>query len=460
MLQNTSSHSKDCKDLNEWLSYLETLHSVEIDLGLSRIGQVAKRLTLNFDFARVITVAGTNGKGTTCAFLENALLEESVNEQTLNVAVYSSPHIERFNERLRINKVDVDDQDFISAFEEIEQVRGDISLSYYEYTTLAAFIILMNEKPNIIILEVGLGGRLDATNIIDADVAVVTTVDLDHQAFLGNDREVIGFEKAGIFRANQHIVIGDTDAPNSVIRYAEEVNSTLAKSLTTQARSKIKVREQDFTIVEKSDNKNQGLWQWQYANVNSKKTDNETSCLKGLISTHIPRDNVATALMVLNQLGVTLTTDKINALITKTKVAGRTELFVNNFAGDCDVMLDVGHNPHAGRFLAKKLAQLKQQNKYQRIIAVVAMLADKDINNTLKPFNNVIDEWYLAPLAVPRAASVEVMATELTNFSDSINYFDNITEAFKIANQEAQSSDLILVFGSFYTVAEIRRLLV
>lgn len=460
MLQNTPSHSKDCKNLNEWLCYLETLHNVEIDLGLSRIGQVAKRLAINFDFARVITVAGTNGKGTTCAFLENALLEESFNSQTLNVAVYSSPHIERFNERLRINKVDVDDRAFITAFEKIEISRGDISLSYYEFTTLAAFIILMEVKPNIIILEVGLGGRLDATNIIDADVAVVTTVDLDHQAFLGNNREVIGFEKAGIFRANQHIVIGDTDAPHSVISYAEQVNHSTAKGLTTQAKNKIKIREQDFTVVEEGNDKNQGLWQWQYTNVNSIKVDNETSCLKGLISTHIPRDNVATALMVLNQLGVTLTVDKVNALITKTKVAGRTELFVQNSEDDCDVMLDVGHNPHAGRYLAKKLAQLKQQNKYQKIIAVVAMLADKDISNTLMPFNDVIDDWYIAQLAVPRAASVEVMGAELTNFTDSINYFDNITQAFKIANQKAQSTDLILVFGSFYTVAEIRRLLV
>lgn len=460
MPQNTLSHSKDCKDLDEWLCYLETLHNIEIDLGLSRIGQVAKRLNINFNFARVITVAGTNGKGTTCAFLENALLEESINEQALTVAVYSSPHIERFNERLRINKVDVDDHAFITAFEQIELARADISLSYYEFTTLAAFIILMAIKPNIIILEVGLGGRLDATNIIDADVAVVTTVDLDHQAFLGNDRETIGFEKAGVFRANQYIVIGDTDAPNSVINYAEEVNHTVAKVLTTEARSKIKIREQDFTIVEQDIDKNQGLWQWQFTNVNNTIANNKTLCLKNLVRPHIPLDNVATALMVLKQLGVTLTTDKINALITKTKVAGRTELFVNNAKGDCDVMLDVGHNPHAGRYLAKKLAQLKQQNKYQKIIAVVAMLADKDISNTLKPFDDVIDDWYIAQLVVPRAASVEVMAAELANFTDSINYFDNITQAFKIANQKAQSTDLILVFGSFYTVAEIRRLLV
>jgi len=475
MPKNTSSHSKGCKDLNEWLCYLETLHNIEIDLGLFRISQVAKRLNIDFSFARVITVAGTNGKGTTCAFLENALLEESINKQRLTVAVYSSPHIEHFNERLRVNKVDIDDQAFITAFEQIELVRADISLSYYEFTTLAAFIIMMVLKPNIIILEVGLGGRLDATNIIDADVAVVTMIDLDHQSFLGNDRETIGFEKAGIFRANQHIVIGDADAPNSVINYAEEVNTSATNKLTNQVRNKIKIREKDFTLVEQSIGKNQGLWQWQHIQPNSthtnirpfnstgvisKSDNNETICLKNLVDTHIPRDNVATALMVLTQLGVTLTTDKINALIVKTKVAGRTELFNNNEIDACDVILDVGHNPHAGRYLAKKIAQLKQQNKYQKIVAVVAMLADKDINNTLQPFQDVIDDWYIAQLTVPRAASVEAMTAELANFTNSINCFDNITQAFKIANQKTQTSDLILVFGSFYTVAEIRRLLV
>ncbi len=455
MPQNTSSHSTGCKNLNEWLCYLETLHNTEIDLGLSRIGQVAKRLNINFDFARVITVAGTNGKGTTCAFLESALLEERINEQALTVAVYSSPHIERFNERLRINKIDVDDQSFITAFKQIELVRAEISLSYYEFTTLAAFIISMAMKPNIIILEVGLGGRLDATNIIDADVAVVTAIDLDHQSFLGNDRETIGFEKAGIFRANQHIVIGDTDAPNSVIEYAEKVNNSPDK-----VANKIKVREQDFTIIEQGIGQNQGLWQWQYTGGNSTDVNDDTILLTDLVSTHIPRDNVATALMVLTQLGVMLATDKVNALIVKTKVAGRTELFINNSVDDCDVMLDVGHNPHAGRYLARKLAQFKQQNKYQRIIAVVAMLADKDICNTLQPFHTVIDDWYIGPLTVPRAASVEVMTAALANFTNSINCFDNVTQAFKIANKKTQSTDLILVYGSFYTVAEIRRLLV
>lgn len=460
MPQKTPSHSKDCKNLNEWLCYLETLHTTEIDLGLSRIGQVAKRLSINFDFARVITVAGTNGKGTTCAFLENALLEEHVEDKALSVAVYSSPHIEHFNERLRINRIDIDDQPFIKAFEKIELARADISLSYYEYTTLAAFLILMEIKPDIIILEVGLGGRLDATNIIDADVAVVTSIDLDHQSFLGNDRESIGFEKAGIFRENQHIIIGDTNVPKSVINHAKKVNNTLLSSLNSSAINKIKVRNKDFIVTECASDEHQNLWQWQYKSVVFHGEQAQTSYLNKLIHTFIPRDNVATALMVLTQLGIKLTTDKVNSLIAKTKVAGRTELFISEVEGQCDVMLDVGHNPHAGRYLANKLLKLKHQNKYQRVVAVVAMLADKDIKNTLQPFSGVVDEWYTAQLTVPRAASVEHMSAELSSFANSINCFDNVSQAFRIANKKTQSSDLILVFGSFFTVAEIRRLLV
>jgi len=472
MSQHFESHSKDFKSLNEWLCYLETIHNTEIDLGLSRISQVAKRLHIDFTFARVITVAGTNGKGTTCAFLENALLGEKVNSQTdhaqqQKVAVYSSPHIEHFNERLRINKCDISDQSLITAFEKIEIARGEISLSYYEYTTLAAFLVLMDVKPDVIILEVGLGGRLDATNIIDADVAVITTIDIDHQAFLGNDRETIGFEKAGIMRGNQHIIIGDPNSPKSVLNYAKKVNETIVTKNKVQAFSKIKARNTDFCITKQdlSNNRDEQRWQWQYIEVDESGSKTEFN-LNNLVNTHIPKDNVVTALMVLKQLDVRLTTTKVNALIEQTQVAGRTELFKYNerqesrIKRQCDVMLDVGHNPHAGRYLAKKLAQFKAQNRYQRIIAVVAMLADKDITNTLAPFNEIVDDWNVAPLTVPRAATSQQMIKELTLFTNSINCFDNITQAFKMANLKAESTDLILVFGSFYTVAEIRKLLI
>ncbi|WP_159821170.1 bifunctional folylpolyglutamate synthase/dihydrofolate synthase [Colwellia sp. 20A7] len=494
MLKQNESHSKDFTSLNEWLCYLETIHSTEIDLGLARISQVARKLNIDFSFACVITVAGTNGKGTTCAFLENALLGEEVTSQKVDdtasesdnskentrlqtVAVYSSPHIEKFNERLRINKSDIDDQSLITAFEEIELARDEISLSYYEYTTLAAFLVLMKVKPDVIILEVGLGGRLDATNIIDADVAVITTIDLDHQAFLGNDRETIGFEKAGIMRGDQHIIIGDPNVPQSVLDYAKRINETTNEVSLQLALGKVKVRNKDFFIANdnKSNNPAEPSWQLQFIEVD--KNNQKTQCyLNNLIATHIPQDNVVTALMVLKQLGVQLTTQKVNRLISNTQVAGRTELFKGKdhqadklehndlldttFTQQCDVMLDVGHNPHAGRYLAEKIAQFKAQNQYQRIIAVVAMLADKDIANTLSPFNSAVDEWYVAPLMVPRAATSELMVKELSHFTNSINCFDNITQAFKMANLKSESNDLILVFGSFYTVAEIRQLLI
>ncbi|MBU2893916.1 bifunctional tetrahydrofolate synthase/dihydrofolate synthase [Colwellia sp. D2M02] len=423
--------------LDEWLSYLENLHTKEIDLGLTRIKQVADILAIDLSFATVITVAGTNGKGTTCAFMENALLSDTTHGKANSVAVYSSPHIEHFNERLRINKRDVNDSALIKAFIQIEQARGTISLSYYEYTTLAALLVLMVEKPNYIILEVGLGGRLDATNIIDANVAVITTIDLDHQSFLGNDRETIGFEKAGIMRANQNIVIGDTNAPKSVIAHANSLGDN----------GRVYLRNDNFCIYEETSTEATSSWTWQY----------QSTSFTKLNSPFIPRDNVATALMVLLSLGIKLSTAFINQIIEKTKVAGRTEVFKQS--NGCDIVLDVGHNPQATRYLAGYLQKMKltKPNSNRKVYAVVAMLGDKDISNSLLGLKDEIDYWYTSELNVPRAAPISLMTEKLNAFTNNINCFDNIGEAFRIANEQANTDDLILVFGSFYTVAAIRQ---
>jgi dihydrofolate synthase/folylpolyglutamate synthase len=432
MSTNNKSHSAR-KSLAQWLSYLETIHLTEIDLGLSRISQVAKRLNINFSFAQVVTVAGTNGKGTTCAFIENALL---ANDKT--VAVYSSPHIENFNERLRINNSDIDDQSLITAFEQIEQQRDDISLTYYEYTTLAAFLVLMVVKPAVIILEVGLGGRLDATNLIDADIAVITTIDLDHQAFLGDNRESIGFEKAGIMRANQKVVIGDTNCPNSVLEHAKNL------------KAKVSLREHDFSVQPQSlttEKPYHCLWNWKFGDIQ----------VNGLNKPFIPQDNVATALTVLallDNFSFIFDTQSINTVIEMTKVAGRTELVTGKNLNS-PVLLDVGHNPQAARYLVE---YLKSQN-YNKLYAVTGMLKDKDITNTFKPLLPLVKHWYLGGLSMPRGANAEELAERLSLNEDSVNCFDNVTQAFRMANKNSTATDLILVFGSFYTVAEVRRLL-
>lgn len=412
-------------NLTEWLSYLESIHVVEIELGLKRISAVAKNLNIDFSTSTVITVAGTNGKGTTCAFLENAFLA-----QKLTCAVYSSPHIERFNERLRLNRSEVTDSALVNAFETIESTRGNITLTYYEYTTLAALLILMAEQPDVIILEVGLGGRLDATNIIDADVAVITTIDLDHQAFLGNTREAIGFEKAGIMRANSVVVVGDTNPPNSLVAHASNIGASAY------------FREQSFTIEQASND----TWHW----------CSSAGKFSDLSSCKIPLDNVATAIMVLSiladKLKLSLDSHFINQVIAQTKVAGRME----KFSLDGDVILDVGHNPQAARYLATQLHKLN----YSKVHAVLGMLADKDVVNTVAALLTEVDHWYIGTLAVPRGCEAKHIVESIQIDAAKVNCFDNVSQAFKMAKQNAKAADLVLVFGSFYTVAEIRRLLV
>lgn len=412
-----NSHSK-LTSLNEWLFYLESIHSKEIDMGLDRISMVAKRLAISLDKSKVITVAGTNGKGTTCAFIEHALLSQSH-----SVAVYSSPHIKDFNERLRINAQLIDDQSLITAFNQIELARAEISLTYYEFTTLAALMICQKLQPDFVILEVGLGGRLDATNMIDSDVAVITSIDLDHQAFLGNDRSSIGKEKAGIVRANKPVIIGEPAMPIDVLEFC---NKQKAISI---------VREQEFNV----DNQASGSWAWHYKQYS----------FKNLPQPFIPQDNVATALTTLTVLGIELEQSSVCQWILDTKLEGRTEVIKEQPL----VVLDVAHNPHAARHLAKFV---QRQNK-QKVFAVTAMLADKDIKATLATMLACVDHWYVGSLDVPRGANKEIMANVLKDLGKGSNSFDNITDAYRIALDNANNNDMILVFGSFFTVAKIKQ---
>lgn len=415
-------------DLNAWLEYLENIHTKEIDLGLARISEVASRMACHLNGVKVITVAGTNGKGTTCAFLENALLSKG-----FKVAVYSSPHIHRFNERLRINKQEIDDNSLIQAFKQIEQARQEISLTYYEYTTLAAFLILQKlaaqSQLDYAILEVGLGGRLDATNMIDADIGVITSIDLDHQAFLGDTRELIGIEKAGILREKQIAVIGEPNLPKNVKAHIDYLGCDSY------------FRDESFTVEITS-----GSWHY----LGEQKVE-------ALPMPNIPVDNVATAYTVLKKLNLDFNRESLIDLIAKTQVPGRTQ----RIATSPDVVCDVAHNPHAATYLAKFVENYRSAQhgqKPEKVHAVVGMLSDKDIESTLKVMQEVIDQWYVATLDVPRGADAQVLSGCLINQGaepSCVNAFDNIKQAFTIATQNAKQNELVIVFGSFFTVAEI-----
>ena len=272
MTTKIENASFSANDLATWLKHLEQLHPNVIELGLKRITEVGKRLNLiNFD-AKVITVAGTNGKGTTCAYLEKILIDAG-----FKVGVYSSPHIHRYNERLRINSVELDDQQHCEAFAVIEKARLDISLSYFEYATLACLYLLQQQQCDYILLEVGLGGRLDATNMVESDISVVTTIGIDHIDWLGSDREVIGFEKAGVFRANKPAICGELDVPQSIIDHAAAISSQL------------KLASRDFSFEVLDDN----TWAW-----NGKQT------LSPIKQTLMPMQNASTALAVIEALAL------------------------------------------------------------------------------------------------------------------------------------------------------------
>ncbi|NMP17540.1 bifunctional tetrahydrofolate synthase/dihydrofolate synthase [Thalassotalea sp. Y01] len=417
-MNKKTSHSS-LANLGEWLFYLESIHATEIDMGLERISKVAKRLNIDLSSSTVITVSGTNGKGTTCAFLEHALLDMGH-----SVAVYSSPHIQRFNERLRLNKKLVADQPLIKAFAAIEQARAEVSLTYYEFTTLAALIICQQTTPEYVLLEVGLGGRLDATNIIDCDIAVITSIDLDHQAFLGDTRDAIGYEKAGIARANKPLVIGDLQVPASVIEHANRINANCF------------IRQQHFSV---DGEQLLQAWQWR-----------DQQCrLNELQPAKIPRDNVATALQVLRLLGLPLDATMVNQWINDCQLEGRLQTLKQS----PHVLIDVAHNPHAARYLSRYV----KANKKGRVLAVTAMLKDKDITSTLQELFSVVDHWYVAPLHLPRGADGQMLSDVLTNGNQAVNSFDNVTDAFRIALGHANNNDMVLVFGSFFTLTEINK---
>jgi dihydrofolate synthase/folylpolyglutamate synthase len=409
--------------LAQWLEYIERQHPKTIDMGLDRVRAVATRLRLKKPAKKVITVAGTNGKGSTVAFIE--AIARVAGWKT---GAYTSPHLLAYNERVRIDGVDTNDNDLVAAFEAIEAARCDTLLTYFEYGTLAALWLFGRSGLDLAILEVGLGGRLDATNLVDPDVAVITTVDLDHQDWLGDDREVIGFEKAGIARAWKPLVLGDDDPPASVLRHAYAIGASAIRAGC------------DF-FFEPADTV--GQWRWRELNY-------ALELPRPQLAAPAQLRNAATAIAALRALGKKLPAAAIAEGVAKAHVIGRLQRFERE---GVEVVVDVGHNPQAARELAGWLAAVPAPG---RTSAVFAALGDKDLKGVVDALAGSIDAWYLAGLieSGPRGLDVEDFAQRLAGTAAAVGQrHASVTAALAAALASANAGDRILVFGSFHTVA-------
>jgi len=409
--------------LAEWLVWLETLHPRKIDLGLERVARVAANMQLLTPGYGVITVAGTNGKGSSVAMLESIL--SSAGYRT---ACYRSPHLLRYNERIRIAGKDVDDAALCAAFESVESARDGTSLTYFEFGTLAALNLFSQSVLDIAILEVGMGGRLDAVNIVDADAALVTSIDLDHSAWLGTDREAIGHEKAGIFRAGRPAVCSDPEPPDSVYRQAQTVTADWYAPGCGF----------DWTATERG-------WSWRSAG----KVFHDLP-LPALPGTH-QLQNAAGVLMVLTALAdrFPLRRTAIEQGLATVALAGRCQIL----PGAIETILDVAHNPGAAKQLA---LVLRDREVRGRTRMVLGMLADKDVAGFTAVLSPVVDEWYLATLPGERGLSGMDLQQRIStrDGTGTTQLFQEVASAYEKARADANDGDRVVVCGSFLTVAK------
>jgi dihydrofolate synthase/folylpolyglutamate synthase len=409
-------------DLATWLRYLETLHPRAIDLGLDRVRAVWQRLGSPRPAPICIVVGGTNGKGSTVAFLTAMLAAAGY-----RVGCYTSPHLLRYNERVRVGDVDASDAQLVSAFADIDAARGDISLSYFEFGTLAAFLVLAQAGLDVAVLEIGLGGRLDAVNLIDGDAAILTSVDLDHQDYLGPDRERIGWDKAHIFRRNRPAVIAVVDPPYTVLDVAAEIGAAIHRlpELAEPAGggwycplpdgNELALPLPQLKAPRQRRNAAAAIWAW------------------WLLDSRIPFKPRAAA-----------------AAVATASVRGRLELLPRAV----ETLVDVAHNPEAARELADWLLR----NPRPRSIAVFAALADKDLAAIVAPLAHAFDAWIVVDLAAatPRAARPDEQAAALRRLlppAIAVSTSPDMRAALAGADEGAGGDGRVLVFGSFFTVA-------
>lgn len=419
------------KNLQDWLNYIEHLHVHTIDMGLERVEQVYARLGINFD-AAVITVGGTNGKGSTCAMLESILLQGGY-----KVGLYTSPHLLVFNERVRVGGDMVSDAALIAAFEMVEARRGDITLSYFEFTTLAALKLFAGAGLDAVVLEVGLGGRLDAVNVVDADVAIVTSVDIDHTDYLGDTREKIGFEKAGIFRAGRGAICSDPVPPQSLIDHAEAIGA-------------------DLRLFGRDFNYSGDKQQWNFGGRSQRRNSLGYPSLRG--ANQLLNASAALAALEILRDRLPLGAQEVRNGIAMVDLPGRFQVL----PGRPSVILDVAHNPHAAATLAQNLDNM---GFHRFTYAVFGAMQDKDISGVIAQLKDRVDHWCVTDLPLPRAASAMMLQEKLSeagivsepglNAERTVQTFNSPADAFADAQKRAGENDRIMVFGSFLTVAGV-----
>ncbi|MDY0248869.1 MAG: bifunctional tetrahydrofolate synthase/dihydrofolate synthase [Pseudomonas sp.] len=413
------------RTLKQWLSYLEQLHPNEIDMGLARVAEVAQRLRLPRIAQKIVTVTGTNGKGSTCA-----LLASLVAGQGLTVGVYSSPHLLRYNERVRINGQEVCDTQLCAAFTAIEAVRDEVSLTYFEMGTLAAFWLFTQSPLDIVILEVGLGGRLDAVNIVDADIAVVTSIGIDHKDWLGDTRDSVAYEKAGIFRSERPAVCGDLDPPESLLTQAALLKTPLL------------LRGRDFDLAVSKQ-----CWHWRGLD-----GQGHAIQMQDIAPLSLPIENAAVALQAYALLDLPWQPEVMIRSLCQASMQGRLQKVTLQWQGrSLDIMLDVAHNPHAAQYLSSCLAA---QPVKGRRLAVLGVLDDKDLSGLLDCMQTHIADWAVAPLPTVRSCRVEYLHDTLDARQAVVTSYATIAQAIEAQCAQASEQDQIIVFGSFYTVAE------
>ncbi len=412
------------RSLANWLAYLEQLHPTAIDMGLDRVRAVAARMAMTRPAPLVVTVTGTNGKGSTCAFIASLL-----NAQGLKIGSYSSPHLLRYNERVLLSGREASDAELCEAFAVVEAARGEISLTYFEMGTLAAFWLFERAGLDAVVLEVGLGGRLDAVNIVDADLAVITNIGLDHADWLGNSRESVAYEKAGILREGKPALCGDLDPPQPLLDHANSLSAPLL------------LRGRDFDLA-------MGARDWHWRGVDAAGAPLE---LHGLPMLTLPMENAALALQAYAMLGLPWDPARLARALLQTRVVGRLDSRQVLWNGRrIALLLDVGHNPHAAAFLAQRLEQRPVVGTRR---AVFGLLADKDLTGVLDALAPSISDWAVAPLPTPRTQSATQLAQALLERGASVSEYATIEQALDAQCARAESVDEILVFGSFYCVA-------